>query len=171
MGDGEPFWKATWRWTKTIAAKLLAPGVALLIVAGAVVLVAIGFKELRIGGLLAKLFGSKPDRQAIDVVNTIPEGRVDARGNLIPIGQPDSAGITQIQVVDIEPPGLFSNPDTVIIKPAGADPIEVALPVGVKASDVQSVVIVNPKVTVVTVRDSSGVSVQTVDHLLAKYGG
>lgn len=173
MSDEETFWQATWRWTKTIARKLLAPGVALLVIVGAVLLVALGFKELQIGGLLGKLFG-KPDpaRKAIDIANTIPKGRVDENGNLIPVGQPDSKGIKQVQVVPIEEPGLFSDPSTVKIKPPGAEePIEVKLPDGVKAKDVDSVVIVSPEVTAVTVKDTSGVSAKTVDDLLAKYEG
>jgi len=167
------FWQATWWWTKVIARKLLAPGVALIIIAGAVLLVAIGFKELQIGGLLGKLFNkAEPGKKATDVANTVPPGRVDAKGNLIPIGKPDSKGIKQVQVVPIEEPGLFSNPDTVTIKPPGADkPIEVKLPDGVKAKDVDSVVIVSPEVTVITVKDISGVSAKQIDDLLAKYGG
>jgi len=168
----ETFWQATWRWIKIIARKLLAPGVALLIIAGAVLLVAIGFKELQIGGLLGKLFG-KPDpaKKAIDIANTVPPGRVDAEGNLIPIGKPDSKGIKQVQVVPIEEPGLFSNPDTVIIKPPGEEkPIEVKLPDGVKAKDIDSVVIVSPEIMVVTVKDTSDITTKTVDDLLGKYG-
>jgi hypothetical protein len=168
----ETFWQATWGWLKWLARKLLAPIVAVLIVAAAVVLVALGWKELRIGGLLAALLGrQEPGRKAIDVANTIPKDRIGPDGNVIPIGRPDSRGIKQVQVVPIEDPGLFSNPDTVVIKPPGGDkPIEIKLPDGVKAKDVDSVVVVNPEVTVVTVRDGSGVSAKDIDDLLAKYG-
>lgn len=170
------FWQSVWAHLKVIlkwvATKLLAPGVALLLVIGAIVLVALGFKDLQIGGLLGKLFG-KPDpgKKAIDVANTIPKDRVDPNGNLIPIGQPDSKGDTQIQVVPIEQPGLFSNPDTVKYTPPGqTEPVEVQLPDGVKAKDVESVVVVQPEVTVVTVKDNTGLSTSRIDDLLAKYG-
>jgi hypothetical protein len=165
------FWQAVLRTLKWFAVKLLAPGVALLIVIGAVILVAMGAKELQIGGLLAKLFGkSDPGKKAIDVANSIPKDRVDSEGNLIPIGKPDSKGITQVQVVPIEEPGLFSNPDTVTYTPPGkTEPVEVKLPDGVHSRDVDSVVVVSPEVTVVVVKDDTGLSTSRIDDLLAKY--
>jgi hypothetical protein len=172
------FWAAVWAnlkaGAKWFALKLGAPGAALLIVIGAVILVALGFKELQIGGILGKLLGRKdPDGpKVIDVVNSIPEGRVDGNGNLIPLGQPDKGGNTQVQVVPIDQPGLFSNPDHVTYTPPGAvEPVVVKLPEGVKAKDVDQVVVVKPDVVVVTVKDSSGVTPGQVDDLLKRYGG
>ena len=166
------FWRAVFKTLKWMAIKLLAPGVALIIIIGAILLIALGVKELQIGGLLAWLFGKKdPEKKAIDTANTIPKDRVDKDGNLIPIGKPDSKGDTQIQVVPIDQPGLFSNPDTVTFTPPGADkPIEVKLPDGVRAKDVDSVVIVSPEVTVITVKDNTGLSATRIDDLLTKYG-
>jgi hypothetical protein len=175
--QGPGFWATVWEHIKTIlrwiGTKLVAPGVALVIVIVAVLLVAIGWKELQIGGLLGKLFGKKdPEHKAIDIANTVPEGRVDKDGKIIPIGQPDSKGDVQAQVVPIDEPGLFSNPDTVTFTPPGADkPVEVQLPDGVKAKDVDTVVIVKPSVIAVTVKDDSKIPAQTVDDLLKKYGG
>ena len=170
------FWAAVWAHLKAgfkwFALKIAAPGVALLIVVGAILLVALGFKELQIGGLLGRLLGRKDPEgpKAIDIANTIPKDRVDANGNLIPIGTPDSKGQTQVQVVPIEEPGLFSNPDTVTFTPPGADkPVEVKLPDGVKSKDVESVVIVSPEVTVVVVKDNTGLSAGRIDDLLEKY--
>ena len=170
------FWHSVWENTKPIlkwiATKLLAPGVAVLLVAGAILLIAMGFKELQIGGLLSALFGKQASLKAIDVANTIPKDRVDANGNLIPIGQPDLHGQTQAQVVPIEEPGLFSNPDTVKFTPPGkTESVEVQLPDGVKARDVDSVVVVQPEITIVTVKDNSGLTVGRIDDLLQKYGG
>ena len=173
----QTFWQSVWVNLKRIlgwlGAKLLAPGVALLIVIGAVVLVALGFKELQIGGLLGKLFGkTSPGQRAIDIANSIPKDRVDANGNLIPIGQADSKGDTQVQVVPIKEPGLFSDPGTIeFIPPGKKDPTEIRLPDGVKARDVDSVVIVKPNVNVVTVKDGTGLTVSRIDDLLSKYGG
>ncbi len=151
---------------------LLAPGVALLLVAGAILLVSMGAKDLQIGGLLAKLFGKKSDNQAIDVANTVPTDRIGTDGKILPIGTPDSKGMTQAVVVPIENTGgLFSNPDTVTVTPPGTDtPIEVTLPDGVKASDVSQVVIVQPGKFVVTVKDSSGIPASRLDELVKKYG-
>ena len=165
------FWQAVLKWLKWFAVKLLAPGVALLVVIGAIVLVAMGCKELQIGGLLGKLFGKPaPEKNAIDTANSIPKDRVDANGNLIPLGKPDSKGDTQVQVVPIEQPGIFSNPGSVkYIPPGQTDPVEVKLPDGVKSSDVENVVIVSPTVTAVTVKDNTGLTTTRIDDLLAKY--
>ncbi len=162
--------KATFRW---MGEKLLGPGVALLVVGVAIVLLAMGAKELQIGGLLGWLLGRKDEGQkAIDVANTVPPNRVDANGKLIPIGTADSKGITQVDVVPIKDSGLFSNPDTVEIVPPGTDkPIVIKLPDGVKNKDVEKVIVVQPGMFVVTVKDGSGIPASKVDDLIAKYGG
>lgn len=161
--------KAVWKW---VAVNLAAPGVAVLVVLVAVVLVAMGAKELQIGGLLAKLLGKGPKKSVIDVANTPPPGRVDANGTLILPGTSDSHGQTQAQVVPIHEPGLFSNPSTVTFTPPGAtEPVEVQLPDGVRNRDVEAVVVVQPGEFVVTVKNSSKVKGRALDDLLAKYGG
>ena len=167
----QQFWgrmKAVFRW---IGLHLLAPGVALVLVVLAVLLVSMGFKELQIGGLLGKLFGKKePGHKAIDTANSVDPDRVGPDGKLIQPGVPDSKGQTQVVVVPIKEPGLFSNPDTVTFTPPGrTEPIEVQLPDGVKNKDVEKVIVVQPDKFVVTVKDSSGVPASKVDDLLAKY--
>lgn len=169
------FWETTWAKTKTIlvwvAHKLLAPGVALLLVIGAVLLFSLGMKDLQIGGLLGKLLVKKDtENKFIDIANSIPKDRVDANGKLIPIGQSDSKGMTQAIVMPIHDPGIFSNPNTVVFTPpGGTKPVEVQLPDGVKARDVEHVVIVKPEHFVVTVRDQSAISASSIDTLLKKY--
>lgn len=159
---------ALWCWRV-----LGAPLILLLLVAGAFILVSLGLKNVQIGGLIGALFGKKgPEHEALGAANSIPAGRVDQAGKLIPIGQADSKGMTQAAVVAIDKPGLFSNPDTVTFTPPGAEkPVEVKLPDGVKADDVEHVVVVQPGKFVVTVKDSSGVTAKKVDDLLSKYGG
>lgn len=169
---GQAFWakvKAIFRW---IGLNLLAPGAALVVVLVAIVLVSMGAKELQIGGLLAKLLGRKsPEQKAVDVANSVDPDRVDGEGRIISPGTPDSKGQTQAVVVPIHEPGLFSNPNTVEFTPPGqTKPIEVQLPDGVTAKDVDKVVIVQPDKFVVTVKDSSGVPAAKVDDLLDKYG-
>ena len=89
----------------------------------------------------------------------------------IPEGQADPVGDTQAVVVPIKEPGLFSNPDTVQYTPPGATTdVTVQLPTGVKNRDVANVVIIKPEVLAVSVKDSSGVSLQKVDDLLKKFG-
>jgi hypothetical protein len=169
------FWATTWEKIKVIFSwmgrYLIAPGVALLVVIGAVLLVAMGFKELQIGGLLGRLFGKKdPESKSLEVINTPPPDRIDKEGKIIPPGTPDSKGQTQALVVPIEEPGLFSNPNVIKFTPPGeTKPREVKLPDGVKAKDVDHVVIVSPTVTAITVKDSSGVTTKNIDDLLSKY--
>lgn len=160
--------KKAWAWARKY---LLAPLPAILIVAGAILLIALGAKNIQIGGILAKLFGKGEAKKAVDKANSIPEDRVDANGKVILPGTPDEKGITQAVVVPIEPPGMFSNPDTVtIVNPEDNKPVVIDLPTGVKASDVDKVVVVQPEVYAVTVKNTSKVSAQSVDDLLAKYG-
>ena len=153
---------------------LCGPLGALLLVLVAFLLVAMGFKELQIGGLLGKLLGKKdPDSDTtIDVANSVDPDRIGPDGKLIQPGTPDSKGDTQAVVVPIQDPGLFSNPDTIKFTPPGEDkPIEVVLPDGVKNKDVHQVIVVKPNVVVVTVKDNSGIPAAKVDDLLKKFGG
>lgn len=169
------FWAKTWASIKSafswIGPKTIGPILVVVVVIVAVILVAIGFKELQIGGLLGKLLGKKVTGRAIDVANSVDPDRVDANGKLILPGQPDSTGQTQAVVVPIQDPGLFSDPKTVtFVEPGKTEPTEVHLPDGVTNKDVSQVVLVQPDIKVVTVKDSSKVSAQTVDDLLKKYG-
>lgn len=170
------FWETVWSklkaWGTWAAHKLLAPGVALLIVVGAVLLVAFGAKNLQIGGLLATLLGKKVEpHDTIEVANSIDPDRVGKDGKLIPVGTPDVTGSTQVAVVPIENANsLFSNPKTVVFTPPGEDkPREISLPDGVTAKDVSHIVVVQPEKFVVTVKDSSGIQAEHIDDLLAKY--
>jgi hypothetical protein len=137
------------------------------------VLVALGCKNIQIGGLLGKLFGKDPQdgKKPIDVANTVPEDRVDENGVIIKPGEPDSKGQTQAVVVPIEEPGLFDDPSKVKITPPGeTKPIVIDLPDGVKAQDVDKVIVVKPEVYAVTVKDKSGIKGEDIDSLLDKYG-
>jgi hypothetical protein len=151
---------------------LVSPGAALILIFVAVVLVALGLKNVQIGGLLGMLFGKKkPEHKAIDTANSVPAGRVDSNGQIIPVGEPDAHGMTQAAVVAIQAPGIFSNPDHVVFTPPGeSKPVEIQLPEGVKAKDVEQVIVVQPQKFVVTVKDKSGITAKSVDDLLKKYG-
>lgn len=159
--------KKAWAWARKY---LLAPLPAILIVAGAILLIALGAKNIQIGGILAKLFGKGEAKKAVDKANSIPEDRVDANGKVILPGTPDEKGITQAVVVPIEPPGMFSNPDTVtIVNPEDNKPVVIDLPIGVSSNDVDKVVVISTDIHVVTVKSSSGVSAEDIDFLLKKY--
>jgi len=156
---------------KWLSRVLVAPGVALVVVAVAILLIVLGVKNIQVGGILGKLFGKKtPGDRAIDTANSVPEDRVDKDGKIIKPGEADSKGMTQAVVVPIEKPGIFSNPDTVKFTPPGeTKPVEIQLPDGVKAKDVDKVVVVKPKQFAVTVKDDSGIEANKIDDLLSRY--
>lgn len=174
MADETPsFWQTSWAWIKKAGQSVLTFLPVVLVVVVGLVLVVLGVKNVQIGGILGKLLGKDKQEgtKAVDVANSVPEDRVDVNGNIIPPGTPDSQGITQAKVVPIETPGLFDDPTQVkIIPPGETTPIVVDLPDGVKAKDVDKVIVVQPEVLVVTVKDSSKVTPQKVDDLLKKYG-
>lgn len=172
MGFLDSFKTTLWNILKFIGTKLLAPLLAVLVIMGALVLVAIGAKDLQIGGLLGKLLGkSDLSGKTVEVTNTIDPNRIDANGKVILPGQPDSQGDTQAVVVPINPPGVFSDPNVVTFTPPGeTKPVEVKLPDGVTSKDVDQIIVVNPEVLAVTVKDSSGIPTTKIDDLLSKYG-
>jgi hypothetical protein len=170
------FWVGLWSVIKRTSPKVLGPVAALVIIVIAVVLVSMGFKELQIGGLLGRLLGKRggtsPDSgKTVELANSVDPKRIDADGNLIPIGTPDTQGMTQAAVVPIKPPGLFSDPNKVVFTaPGDTKSTTVILPEGVKNNQVEQVVVVTPTVVAVTVKDSTQVSAARVDDLLRKYG-
>lgn len=175
MADEVSFGARLWASVKSglswLGVKVLGPILVVLLVIVAVILVSMGFKELQIGGLIGRLLGrNSPQKGSVDVTNTIDPNRVGPDGKLIQPNTPDTKGQTQAVVVPINEPGLLSDPNKVVFTPPGADkPIEVILPDGVTSSDVAQVVVIEPNVTVVTVRDSSGVPTSKIDDLLRKY--
>lgn len=152
---------------------VVGPVLVLVVVLIGILLLAMGFKELQIGGLIGKLLGKKdksdPD-EVIELANSVDKDRVAEDGRVIQPGEADSKGITQAVVVPIKNPGLFSDPKTVTFTPPGEKkPKKVVLPDGVTNKDVEQVVIVKPKVVAVAVRDRTGISAKRIDELLAKY--
>jgi hypothetical protein len=169
------FLAGLWTFIKKVSPKLLGPLAALVVIVVAILLVSMGFKELQIGGLLGKLLGKKggvdPEKgSTVETTNAISTKRVDADGKLIPQGVPDSKGDTQAVVVPIQSPGLFSDSNQVAFTAPGETKSTVIdLPEGVTNKQVDQVIIIQPSVVAVTVKDNSGVSKQTVNDLLKKY--
>lgn len=164
-----------WSFIRWLSPKTIGVIIAVVVVLGGVLLVSMGFKNLQIGGLLGKLLGKKDPEgdggTVIDLANTVDPKRIDKDGKIIPIGEPDSRGDTQAVVVPITTPGLFSDPKKVVFTEPGKEkPTVVVLPDGVTNKDVDQVVVVQPSVVVVTVKDSSGISAKKVDDLLKRYG-
>lgn len=156
---------------KLISANVLAPLATFVVVCVAFILVTMGFKEIQIGGLIAKMLGRKTAEDGpTDLANSVPSDRIGPDGKLIPPGTADTKGQTQAVVVPIEEPGLFSNPNEISFVPPGEeDSQEIALPDGVKNKDVDQVVVVQPEIVAVTVKDSSGIQAEEIDDLLKKY--
>ncbi len=168
------FWGKLWAGVKKAALGTAAPFLAVVVVMGALVLIALGLgQKLQIGGILGRLFGkAPPEQKVVDVANSVDKDRVRPDGTVILPGQPDSKGNVQAVVVAINPPSLFSDPKTVTFTPPGGDtPVVVALPDGVTERDVDKVILVSPTITLVTVTDTSGIPAQRVEDLLKKYGG
>jgi hypothetical protein len=179
---GLSFWESfknlfvrMWVFIRKLSPKILGPLAALVVIAIAVLLVSIGFKELQIGGLLGKLLGKKggssPDRgPTVETANSIDPKRIGPDGKLIPEGVPDQTGSTQAVVVPIQPPGLFSDPNTVVFTAPGDDKTTtVVLPTGVTSKQVDQVVVITPSTVAVTVKDNTGIPASKVEDLLKKY--
>lgn len=180
---GLSFWESfknffirLWALVRKLSPKILGPLAALVLIAISILLVSIGFKELQIGGFLGKLLGKKggsdPDRgPTVDTANSIDPKRIGPDGKLIPEGSPDQTGSTQAVVVPIKPPGLFSDPNTVVFTAPGGDKsTTVVLPTGVTNKQVDQVIVIDQTTVAVTVKDNTGVSASKVDDLLKKYG-
>ncbi len=172
---GLSIWTKIGSYAKKGGRFLLGALPAFLVIVVAVGLVIFGIKNFQVGGLLSSLLGSnkKPlGKTAVDLANSIPKDRVGPDGRLIEHGVPDSEGLAQATVVEIQPPGIFGDPKEVKFVPHGSTtPVTVRLPDGVTASDVDKVVFIKPEVTVVTVKDTSKavVTATDIDGLLAKY--
>ncbi len=114
---------------------------------GGIFLAAFG-QKVQLGGILAKLWGKTDPRDLPDAPTVIPpKERVDDQGKTIEPGQSDDLGYVQVPVVlPIKEPGLFSDPDSVVVvTPEGKD-ISIPLPTGVKNKDVKEVILVSPNV-------------------------
>lgn len=133
-----------------------------LVVAAAACLV--GGKTFQIGGLLQKLWGTKP----VDGRGVPPASRTGADGKPIEPGQSDDKGFVQAPVsTQIVAPGIFSNPDTITVVHPDKGQVTVSLPTGVKNTDVKEVTEVSPDVYEVKNNDT-GVKPATVGDLLNK---
>ena len=113
---------------------------------------------------LRSLAGKKP---TIQKANTIPPGRTGEDGQPIPLGEPDSKGLTQAPVHQLELPGILEPKTSVGV--GGGQSVD--LPDGVKPSEVDTVVIAQPKVGDVTVEDRSGVTKEELERVLDRYRG
>jgi hypothetical protein len=116
-----------------------------LLVAFAVLAIIFG-QKIQIGGLLGLLWGKK-DGIDPNIRVLPPPDRVDKDGKPIPAGVSDDKGWTQAPVnVVLKDPGIFSDPNVLVITHPDKGEVKIPLPEGVKNADVKQVVEVAPNV-------------------------
>jgi len=127
----------------------LAVAGTVLLVLLAIFLAAFG-QKFQIGGLIGSLWGKKnPDLRPIP-----PPDRKDDKGNPILPGQPDDKGFVQAPVsTEIKKPGIFSDPNVVVVIHPSQGEIKIPLPTGVKNSHVSEVTIISPSVVEIKSND------------------
>jgi hypothetical protein len=131
-------------WQFTLKYPFAVIGTVLLVVF-AVVLAVFG-QKMQIGGLLGLLWGKKNETDP-NVRVLPPPGRVDKDGKPIPAGESDDKGWTQAPVnVVLKDPGIFSDPNVLVITHPDKGEVKIPLPEGVKNADVKQVVEVAPNV-------------------------
>lgn len=166
MDTIKTFFSFLWKWIKKIANFTLrypfAVAATVLIVVGAIFLKGFG-ANFQIGGLLGKLWGTKKP----DVRNVPPEERKDKDGEPIPVGESDDKGFVQAPATKtIKKPGLFSDPDAVVIVEPDGKKKKIPLPKGVKNSSVKEVVEIKPNIYEVKNNDSSNVNTTSLIEML-----
>ncbi len=124
---------------------------------------AIGGKNIQIGGILSKLWGKKEENDnGIKVIP--PNTRIDDSGKIIEPGVSDNSGFVQVKDnIEIKDPGLFSDPTKLIVIHPEKGEMVIPLPKGVSNTDVKQIVEVKPDVYQVSNEDRP--SINTSDLL------
>ena len=121
----------------------LAAVASIFVIIGGILLVFMG-KDIQIGGVLGKFFGSNKTKNERGV---IPIERVDKNGQPLQPGKSDNLGYVQAPVYNnIKKPGFFDNPHTVTIIHPNKRKVIINLPEGVKNKDVKEVVEIKPHI-------------------------
>ena len=149
----------SWAW-KWVCKNPLFIVLSIFVIAAGV-FIKMGGGRFNIGGILGKLFGLGGDsKDPVALGNSVPDGRVDDKGKLIPVGVEDKHGFTQWEQKEIE---KSINPlrDTSIIKIKEDDgnEVKIKLPVGIEDNDVDLVIRVKPETYVIKISDDSPVQV------------
>lgn len=148
-----PVGKTIKAWATTAFNWLLRYPLAL--VAGILVVV-VGFMliqsgvKFNIGGVLKMLFGrAKGQMSVVAASNSVPDKRVDKEGKEIPVGVADENGWTQWEVKKFKTSASpFRDTSVITVETKNGD-VEVALPTGIKDTDIATVIEVQPEVYVV----------------------
>lgn len=149
------FFQSVWNYIKVIGKWMvrypLAIAATVLLVVGSILLLAFG-KNVQLGGILGKLFGKENNTNARGVP---PPGRTDENGKVIQPGESDEKGFVQAPALKaIKDPGLFDNPNVLVIEHPEKGEVRIELPKGVKNSDVKEVIEIEPDVYEIRNNDS-----------------
>lgn len=163
----------TWYWIKSIILNLgrffvryPVAVISTVVIVIFVVILAVFGKTIQIGGLLGKIWGTKPDD--LEIKNKPPSDRKDSNGVTIPVGESDEKGWVQAPVTaDIKKPGIFDNPNVVTVIHPDKGETKIPLPIGVKNSDVKEVIEIHPDIYEVK-RNDKGVDVKDILGILEK---
>lgn len=153
VGD-KPLWdkakgvgKAAFNWTLRYPVALII-SFLVIVVASILLFTGVGGSDrFNWGGLIGTLFGKKKKGSASkkhQKANAIPEDRVDEKGDPLPKDEPDDKGYVQREVEVLD---RSSNPfrDKTVIK-IGKDGKKIDLPEGLKDTDVEKVIEIEPEV-------------------------
>jgi len=165
-------WETLKGWAKTAFNWLLRYPVALvaaiLVVVVGIVLIKAGV-DFNIGGIVKMLFGRpKGQDSVVAAANTVPDKRVDDEGNEIPVGEADKNGWTQWQVrkykTSVSP---FRDSSTITVETEDGE-VEVALPTGIKDTDIEEIIEVKPEVYVLKTNNESATKAKDLLATLPK---
>ena len=121
----------------------IAAAVTIVVVLVAVLALVSG-KKFQLGGLLGKLWGTKPKDNKRGIP---PKDRVDEDGKVIQPGESDEKGFVQAPAIKgIKEQGLFDDPNTVTVVHPEKGEVTIDLPKGVKNKDVKEVIEIEPDV-------------------------
>lgn len=122
-----------------------------------------------VGAVLLFILIRKTQKET-EIVNDVPEDRVDDNGNPIPPGTEDDRGFTQWDVKEFDVGIGKGKASSVVVKNENGKKERVPLPKGVKAKDVKHVIQVEPEVYVVNVEDKTGANAGSILDVLEKKG-
>lgn len=169
----QKFTNKIWGAFKTAGRWLLRYPIALVVSIGVILfastLMLLGVGDrFNLGGVLGWLFGhDDTDESDVKRSNKVPDERVDDAGNTIPKGEPDEDGWVQqdVDVVDHSHNPFRDKSKLEVIEPDGKTK-KIRLPKGVKDTDVEQVIQIQPSEFEVVVKGpSETVNQDTVDYL------
>ena len=139
-----------------------------LAVVGTIVVVILGFLAWRfgfkfqIGGILEWLWNKR--KTLTD--NVVLVKHDDDKENVVEPGKPDDLGYVKPSIeIKIQEPGLFTNPDVIVVQHPTKGEMIFPLPTGIKNTDVKSIIEISPSVYQIANEDSGIDAKKVIDSL------